>query len=1115
MINGKILLFLIIFAFSSAFAVNWNACPLSANSAGTTYDQTANVATTGTCVTASAANVVIDCHGFTIDGDNVGTDNAITASSVSGVTFKNCVITDFSTPIRINDADSFTVQNVTTSGQSDGTASVVRILLGSDNTKITQSTFGSNSAARTIFQDGTGTGLNISNNTFSAFSSTGIELGSSGTGALVNNNTFTGLTGSATVVLATSGAATISNNNFATSARTGNGIRINGASSSVISGNNFTNWASAANPGIGIDSGTGVTVSGNTLINWSNIPIKAATQSNIISSNIITNSGASSPCISLTAGLNNVSSNFMSNCTTEAILINDGTNANINVTSNTAENLSATAIGIHVQAGNITANNNFIRNSTIYLKQDVTTQSRWNNTALGYNSTVGITNFSAFNSAAAFNATEGVNVRMQPQFISVDDSALTLMNVSAAITLETDSSCVNRSIFVLSGFPSTRAAILAGTSLGWANCASGIANFNVAGFSGYALGAIYNFAVSLANANETEIRAITATITGQPLNITDYNITINYNNTLVLSYSATGINQLSVANTTNVVSPLVNSNPTNIPWNVSVAVTINGTTVNSSLAGNQAVSVWYDIATYNMSHSSSQTIEEQSITNIAIPGRPGNATQDVTYNSYNYFLDKCDDIWARAATNATNTTTCNPLLLSINNMSLFTRLPSHRQEQATIGGSNGSLVQTNYFLTRSMNLSFNQTPESTSAKTISASNSSLNNDTYIWLVNAANGFPYPITSAGVGTLINSSIFDETSNASITADSYAGALQVRFADGTNKSYNIGYSSTANTTIKVFPTIGSFKIFRYEEFLKASYTTRRMIYADFLSFNTTYNHSIYLLSFSNPGAVSVEIIIAGFPTASFVRVYKLSGFSNLHLDDRYLDNNFQTFGIYIQDAFYTVYVYDSEGNLLASQGNMQVDCSISCRLVISGTNLNTTIFNPFNYLIRCDNIVDYGGANDSLRNKTPSSGYVNCTILENPGNYTFTLRNIVNQSVICTNTTINASMTCAFNVTQNNIWQVLTSVNNQTYVVAAGSFMPPNQIIFGKDGAILWILASVAMTLFLWNNMIMAGIFLAAFISAGNVVNIVPNELAMVGALAGILIFAGGIFKRKAS
>ena len=89
---------MLIILSSLVSAVNINTCTII-NAPGT-YDLTANIlnSATSNCMDITTSNVVLDCHGFMIDGNNVA-DTAINIGNGNdgNIEVKNCILTDWDT----------------------------------------------------------------------------------------------------------------------------------------------------------------------------------------------------------------------------------------------------------------------------------------------------------------------------------------------------------------------------------------------------------------------------------------------------------------------------------------------------------------------------------------------------------------------------------------------------------------------------------------------------------------------------------------------------------------------------------------------------------------------------------------------------------------------------------------------------------------------------------------------------------------------------------------------------------------------------------------------------------------------------------------------------------
>ena len=105
MVKKNYILFVISFAFLFAFvffigdyvvsAIDVSACGTSLNSAGATYDLINNISSTGTCLSASAENITLDCHGYKVTyGTNGNQYDYGIQSEYNNITIKNCSVVD-------------------------------------------------------------------------------------------------------------------------------------------------------------------------------------------------------------------------------------------------------------------------------------------------------------------------------------------------------------------------------------------------------------------------------------------------------------------------------------------------------------------------------------------------------------------------------------------------------------------------------------------------------------------------------------------------------------------------------------------------------------------------------------------------------------------------------------------------------------------------------------------------------------------------------------------------------------------------------------------------------------------------------------------------------------
>lgn len=101
-----------------------------------------------------------------------------------------------------------------------------------------------------------------------------------------------------------------------------------------------------------------------------------------------------------------------------------------------------------------------------------------------------------------------------------------------------------------------------------------------------------SLSVSIPNANETENKTMTINLTAGTYNITAYNVSVTYNNTVVYTATASGLNTNLSTLTTTMIAPLVSANMTNISWTVYANVSAS-TITNLNASGNQSVQTWW------------------------------------------------------------------------------------------------------------------------------------------------------------------------------------------------------------------------------------------------------------------------------------------------------------------------------------------------------------------------------------------------------------------------------------------------------------------------------------------------------------------------------------------
>ena len=287
----SIIIFSVAFVFlalcGTAFATSPGnvSCGQALDSAGSLYTLNASSAINGsTCFNVAAANVTLDCNGFSITGNN-STSTYGVSSTAFNTTVKNCIVSNFSHAVYFNGAANGTIRNVTASTTIDAYVGIY-IYSGSNNTIINSTgtattTHGiditSGSSNSIINSTGTatgnsGVGIYIQSNYNAIINSTGIILDSYGSGILITGSsnsisnsagTATGTGGGNGIYLSTSSNCNVTNST-ATAATNGISLRLFGTSTGNIFRNNTI--SSTAN-GTLLDINT--TLGGNTFY-WNN-----------------------------------------------------------------------------------------------------------------------------------------------------------------------------------------------------------------------------------------------------------------------------------------------------------------------------------------------------------------------------------------------------------------------------------------------------------------------------------------------------------------------------------------------------------------------------------------------------------------------------------------------------------------------------------------------------------------------------------------------------------------------------------------------------------------------------------------------------------------------------
>jgi len=170
-----------------------NSCTICSNylqngsmSDGDVLQLTTSVSSTGDCISFGGKdNIIFDCQGYTIDGDESGTDYGIDMARTTGAnnnTIRNCTTTDFAYGVYLSSSNNNTFTNLTVTSTSTGNGIY---LYGSDYNNFTHVTANSNGYHGISL--GTGSDRNsFFNVTASSNSQSGFYIGESSNNAVEN-----------------------------------------------------------------------------------------------------------------------------------------------------------------------------------------------------------------------------------------------------------------------------------------------------------------------------------------------------------------------------------------------------------------------------------------------------------------------------------------------------------------------------------------------------------------------------------------------------------------------------------------------------------------------------------------------------------------------------------------------------------------------------------------------------------------------------------------------------------------------------------------------------------------------------------------------------------------
>lgn len=157
-----------------------SSCPHTISSAGE-YTLNSDLVTTGSCVQIDASDVLIDCMGHSITGDDDTTDFAFNATgSYNNITIQNCTVRDFGNAVALKNVNRSIIQNNTfdsTSGSAIYTEGIYLLNISYNNIS---------DSVRGIRLNLDSDGANISFNDIWGSSDSGLKIE-----GLTSNGTFT------------------------------------------------------------------------------------------------------------------------------------------------------------------------------------------------------------------------------------------------------------------------------------------------------------------------------------------------------------------------------------------------------------------------------------------------------------------------------------------------------------------------------------------------------------------------------------------------------------------------------------------------------------------------------------------------------------------------------------------------------------------------------------------------------------------------------------------------------------------------------------------------------------------------------------------------------------
>jgi len=262
------------FNFTTYFDPDWSVCGIY-NTSGT-YDLTGNVSQLGgNCFTVNASNITIDCHGFSIIGNNTTSTKGV-YSNTSNTTIKNCIIQNFSTGIYINtsSANYSTITNNTVNQTTTASCSASTGLCSAIFIRSASYANVANNSVQASVAGGNGYGINLYSSTFNTLTNNTATLSTYGFYVAINslNNILTNNNATSPYYgfYLTSSSNALSNNYIQTSSTSSSyaALTLSSVSDSNITNNTIVSNSTGAPAGrvIYISSGSNNRFTNNTLI---------------------------------------------------------------------------------------------------------------------------------------------------------------------------------------------------------------------------------------------------------------------------------------------------------------------------------------------------------------------------------------------------------------------------------------------------------------------------------------------------------------------------------------------------------------------------------------------------------------------------------------------------------------------------------------------------------------------------------------------------------------------------------------------------------------------------------------------------------------------------------